>query len=181
MNYKLDEKENKFRFEKSNLNFAVIGHNEWINFLELESLPKPGIITHSKRSIELPAGGGSVIAKRLLELTKGKVHFFTSLGNDYYGKESFKILKGMGLNLHVAWRDIPTRKGFSLIDSKKERSIIIIGERLEPRFNDNLRWEILSEMDGIFITAGDEKLFTKASVFSSLLLSIICFFNSFIL
>ena len=159
---KSDAIENKFRFEKGDLRFAVIGHNEWINFIEVDKLPKPGIISHSKRNMELPAGGGSVIAKTLLELTKGEVHFFTSLGNDYYGKQSHKILQNMGLNLHVAWRNKPTRKGFSLVDAKGERSITIIGERLEPRFKDNLKWDILSKMDGIFITAGDHKLFTIA-------------------
>ena len=159
---KSDAIENKFRFEKGVLRFAVIGHNEWINFLDVDKLPKPGIISHAKRNMEMPAGGGSVIAKTLLELTKGEVHFFTSLGNDYYGKQSHKILQNMGLNLHVAWRNKPTRKGFSLVDAKGERSITIIGERLEPRFKDNLKWDILSKMDGIFITAGDQKLFTIA-------------------
>ena len=159
---KSDSKKNKFRFEKGDLRFAVIGHNEWINFLEVDKLPKPGIISHSKRNMELPAGGGSVIAKTLLELTKGEVHFFTSLGDDYYGKQSHKILENIGLKLHVAWRNKPTRKGFSLIDAKGERSITIVGERLEPEFKDNLEWDILSQMDGIFITAGDQKLFTIA-------------------
>lgn len=149
----------KFDFKKGQLKFAVIGHNEWINFLEVNKLPQPGIISHANKSFELPAGGGTVIAKTLLELTKGEVHFFTSLGNDYFGKQSYQILQNMGLKLHIAWREKPTRKGFSLIDSCKERSITIIGERLEPKSDDNLEWEILSQMDGIFITASDEKLF----------------------
>ena len=159
---KSDAFENKLDFDKSILKLAVIGHNEWINFLEVDNLPEPGIISHAKRSMELPAGGGSVIAKTLLELNKGEVHFFTSLGDDYHGKQSYEILQNMGLTLHVAWRNKPTRKGFSLIDSKKERSITIIGERLEPRFDDFLEWGILAEMDGIFITAGDQELFTLA-------------------
>ena len=58
------EKKNKFeeyKFKKGNLNFAVVGHIEWINFLRVDKLPKPGIISHSKKSIEYPAGGGSII------------------------------------------------------------------------------------------------------------------------
>ena len=38
----------------------------------------------------------------------------------------------MGIKLHVAWRDKPTRRGFSLIDSQGERAITVIGERLAP-------------------------------------------------
>ena len=152
----------KYKFKKGNLKFAVIGHVEWINFLEVDQLPKAGIISHSKRSQECPAGGGSVIAKMLRELTNNEVHFYTSLGNDYYGEKSFKILEGMGIILHVAWRNIPTRKGFSLIDSEGERSITIIGDRLAPNHKDKLDWSILKNMDGIFITAADEELFKKS-------------------
>jgi len=159
---------NDYKFKKSNLNFAVVGHLEWINFLKVDKLPKPGIISHSEESIEYPAGGGTVIAKTLSELTNNQVHFFTSLGNDYYGEQSFKILSNYGMNLHVAWRDKPTRRGFSLIDSKGERSITVIGERLAPTYKDKLDWNIFEKMDGIFITASDSEIFKKARIAHSL-------------
>ncbi len=152
----------KNKYIKGNLKFAVIGHIEWINFLKVDLLPEPGIITHAKTSLELPAGGGALIAKTLYELSNNEIHFFTSLGRDYYGEKSFDFFKKIGINLHVAWRSETTRKGFSLIDKKGERSITIIGKRLAPSFNDDLDWEILRDMDGIFITAGDNNLFKKA-------------------
>ena len=155
-------KNKDFKFVKGNLKFAVIGHIEWINFIEVDQLPQPGLISHSKRSLEYPAGGGSVIAKRLSELTNSKVHFYTALGHDFYGKQCLNILENMGIKLHVAWRDQPTRKGFSLTDSEGERSITIIGERLSPNHNDNLDWNTLNEMDGIFITAADKELLKKS-------------------
>ena len=161
----IENKNNLFsknKYTKGNLKFAVIGHIEWMNFLKVDLLPKPGIITHAKTSLELPAGGGALIAKTLYELSNNEIHFFTSLGKDYYGEKSFDFFKKIGINLHVAWRSEPTRKGFSLIDKKGERSITIIGKRLAPSFNDDLDWEILRDMDGIFITAGDNNLFKKA-------------------
>jgi len=139
-----------------------LGHIEWISFLKVDQLPKPGIISHSNNSYDMPAGGGSVIAKTLTELSKNEVHFFTSLGNDFYGKQSYKILKDMGINLHVAWRNKPTRKGFSLIDKTGERSITVIGERLEPNLKDKLNWSILEKMDGVFLTAGDISLLIES-------------------
>ena len=157
-----------YKFKKGNLNFAVVGHVEWINFLKVDQLPKPGVISHSEKSIEYPAGGGSVIAKTLSELTNNQVHFFTSLGNDYYGEQSFKILSNYGIRLHVAWRDKPTRKGFSLIDSNGERSITVIGERLAPTYKDKLDWNLFEKMDGIFITASDSEIFKKARIADSL-------------
>ena len=152
----------KIKYVKGNLKFAVIGHIEWINFLKVDLLPKPGIISHAKKSIELPAGGGALIAKTLHELSNNEIHFFTSLGKDYYGEKSFEFFEKIGIKVHVAWRSEATRKGFSLIDNKGERSITIIGKRLAPSYKDNLDWNILSDMDGVFITAGDYNLFRKA-------------------
>ena len=148
--------ENKYL--KGNLKFAVIGHIEWINFLKVDVLPKPGIISHAKKSLEFPAGGGALIAKTLFELTNNEIHFFTSLGKDYFGEKSFEFFDNLGIKLHIAWRSESTRKGFSLIDNQGERSITIIGKRLAPSSNDNLDWNILSKMDGIFMTAGDSRL-----------------------
>ena len=149
-------------FKKGCLKFAVIGHVEWINFLMVDSLPNAGGISHANKSFEEVAGGGAVIAKTLKELTYNEVHFFTSLGRDYYGDRSFKALKSLGLKVHVAWREFPTRKGFSLIDNNGDRAITIIGDRLSPKHQDNLNWNILNEVDGIFITAGDKELFMKS-------------------
>ena len=159
-------KDNKFT--KGNLNFAVVGHVEWINFLKVDALPKPGIISHSEKSIEYPAGGGSVISVTLSELTNAQVHFFTSLGNDFYGEQCFNILSNMGIKLHVAWRDKPTRRGFSLIDCDGDRSITVIGERLAPAYKDNLDWNLLEKMDGIFVTASDSEIFKKARIAKTL-------------
>ena len=153
---------NTFELKKGNLNFAVIGHIEWINFLKVDNLPQPGIISHAEKSFEIPAGGGTVIAKTLNDLTNNQVHFFTSLGQDYFGKKSYQILNEMGMNLHVAWREKATRRGFSLIDKRGERSITVIGERLEPCLNDQLEWEILKDMDGVFVTAGDVNVLKEA-------------------
>jgi len=158
-------KDNKFedyKHKKGNLNFAVIGHVEWINFLKVDQLPIPGVISHSKKSHEYPAGGGSIIAKTLSELTLNQIHFFTALGNDDYGKKCFNILSKMGIKVHVAWRDKPTRRGFSLIDSQGERAITVIGQRLAPNHKDNFEWNILKKMDGIFITASDSEIFKMA-------------------
>ena len=157
-----------YKFLKGNLKFAVIGHIEWINFIKVDQLPKPGLISHSKESLEYPAGGGSVIAKRLRELTHSEVHFFTALGNDSYGNKCLNILQNMGIKLHVAWRNKPTRKGFSVIDSEGERSILIIGDRLAPTHKDNLDWNILNDMDGIFITAADKEIFKKSRIAKTL-------------
>ncbi len=90
-------------------------------------------------------------------LSKNPVHFFTSLGNDQAGRESYERLKKLGLKLYVSWREKPTRKGISFVDSRGERAITVIGERLQPESKDNLPWNLLNNFDGVFITATDSK------------------------
>tara|TARA_B100000073_G_C23736163_1_gene572230 strand:- start:963 stop:1841 length:879 start_codon:yes stop_codon:yes gene_type:complete len=148
---------------KENLKFAVIGHTEWITFLEVEKMPSPGLITHAKQNLELPAGGGTIIARTLAELNN-EVHFFTSLGRDFYGNKSLELLEEIGLKLHIQWSEKPTRKGFSLVDQDGDRSITIFGDRLNPQSSDKLEWDLLDDMDGIFITAADDILIRRARV-----------------
>ena len=164
----INNKFEDYKFKKGNLNFAVVGHIEWINFLKVDQFPKQGVISHAENSLEYPAGAGAIIAKRLSELSLNQIHFFTALGNDDYGEKCFNILSNMGIKLHVGWREKPTRRGFSLIDSLGERAITVIGERLAPNHKDNLEWNILEKMDGIFITASDPEIFKMARAASTL-------------
>jgi ribokinase len=64
-------------------------------------------------------------------------------------------LEGLGLDMHVAWRDAPTRRGITFIDGSGERTITVIGERLVPAASDPLPWGILAGLDGVFVTASD--------------------------
>ena len=144
------------------LKLAVLGHVEWISFLEVDNIPKPGMISHAKEQIEEPAGGGSVVAVKMASIKKNEVHFFTSLGRDDLGEKSFKRLTDLGVKLSVAWRDLPTRRGISLVDENGDRAITVIGERLEPKGSDDLPWDIFKDFDGVFITAGDSKAISYA-------------------
>ena len=151
----------------SKLKLAVVGHVEWMTFLEVDAIPKPGIISHSKICLEEPAGGGALAAVRISNLIKNQVHFFTSLGKDSIGKKSYQRLQELGLKLHVAWREEPTRKGISFVDIKGERAITVIGKRLQPLGKDLLPWDSLCEFDAVFVTAADSqaiKLCRKADL-----------------
>ena len=76
------EKNNKvedYKFKKGNLNFAVVGHVEWINFLKVDHLPKPGVISHSEKSLEYPAGSGSIITMFRYGLFFWTIYFRTHI------------------------------------------------------------------------------------------------------
>jgi ribokinase len=136
------------------LQMAVVGHVEWVEFLWVDHLPAPGEIIRASKSLQQPAGGGAVIAAQMAKLV-GSAQFFTALGRDELGERAQAELQALGLELHVAWRDAPTRRAVTFIDSDGERTITVIGERLSPTAADPLPWERLAQCDGVFITAAD--------------------------
>jgi len=139
------------------LKLAVVGHVEWVTFMAVEQLPKPGRIGHASRFLEEPAGGGAVVAVQLAKLLKQEIHFFTALGKDDFGYKSQHRLEELGLKTSVAWRATPTRRAISLVDACGERAITVIGERLQPTAQDSLPWDDLNKFDGVFVTATDSK------------------------
>ena len=151
----MDYPQNRLNAPFTDLKLAVVGHVEWMSFVAVENLPKAGSICHASDFREEAAGGGAVAAVQLARLTKQKVMFFTALGRDAVGEKAAARLQELGLDLHVAWRDAPTRKGISFVDSAAERTITVIGERLAPLGSDPLPWNLISECDGVFVTATD--------------------------
>jgi len=150
-------------FSLPKLKLAVIGHIEWVTFLKVDQLPIAGEISHAKDYFEEAAGGAAVAAVQMARLTNEPVDLITSLGKDNNGEKCYERLIKLGLNLKVAWREKPTRKGISLISKDGERAITVIGERLQPIASDDLPWSDMKNYDGIFITATDKEGIRLAS------------------
>ena len=145
---------------------AVVGHIESVEFLAVDRWPQPGCISHAQQRLEEPAGAGAVIAVQLAKLLDRPVHFFTALGRDLVGEACVQRLQERGVEVHVAWRDGPTRRGISLVggvgDGSGDRAITVIGDRLTPVLSDPLPWDVLQQCDGAFITAADAALVQAA-------------------
>ncbi|MEA2445744.1 MAG: ribokinase [Thermoleophilales bacterium] len=133
---------------------AVVGHVEWMEFVEVAEVPRPGEIVTARAAFAEPCGGGGVTAVQLARLAGGAL-FFTSLGDDELGHRAKRRLEELGLTVHVAWRDAPTRRGFTFLDDDGERTITVIGERHAPHGEDDLPWDELRDVDGCFLTAAD--------------------------
>jgi ribokinase len=140
---------------------AVVGHVEWVQFLRVERMPASGDILHVLEYWEEPAGGGPGAAVQLAKLA-GSCEFFTALGDDELGHRSLEELKKRGLGVHTAWRTEPQRRAVTFIDTRGERSISIIGERLNPARADALPWDELSEIHALYFTAGDDDVLRAA-------------------
>jgi ribokinase len=140
----------------------VIGHVEWIDFVRVESVPKPGDIVHATETWAEAAGGGAVAAVQLANLGC-ETSFFTALGDDELGHRSQNELASRGVLLHVAWVQRPQRRGVTYVDAAGERTITVIGEKHHPRGEDeSLPWEELRRSDCVYFTAGDVDALLKA-------------------
>ena len=136
------------------MDFAVVGHVEWVEFARVAQVPRAGEVVHAGAGWEEPAGGGAVVAVALARLA-GAAQLFTALGDDDLGRRARTRLEALGVEVHAATRSAPTRRALTLIDDAGERTIITLGERLEPAGGDDLPWERLAAADGVFFTAGD--------------------------
>jgi ribokinase len=149
---------------------AVVGHVEWVDFVPVEALPRPGEILHAEGAFARAAGGGGVVAVVLAEMG-AEVDFYCALGRDALGGAAESELARRGVRVHVAWRDAPTRRALTLLDAAGERTIITLGDRLAPVASDGLPWERVHGADAAFVTAGDSRAIEHARQASVLVAS----------
>lgn len=142
---------------------AVVGHIEWVDFLPVGRLPHAGEITHAEGAFARAAGGGGVVAGVLAELG-ATVDLFCALGRDEAGRAAVAQLEERHVRVHAAWRGQPTRRAVTLLERTGERTIITIGPRLQPSGADELEWGRLTEVDGVYFTAGDRAAAEHARV-----------------
>lgn len=140
---------------------AVVGHVEWVTFGLVDRVPRAGEIVNASETWDEPAGGGAVAAVQLAKLA-GACDLFTAVGDDEIGELSERGLTSLGLTVHAAIRDDKTRRAVALIDHGNERTIMTLGERLEPRGDDPFPWDRLDGADLAYVTAGDPEAFAAA-------------------
>jgi ribokinase len=142
---------------------AVVGHVEFVEFLPVPRFPRPGEVINAGDGF-LRAGGGGSVAATVLAGLDADVDFFCALGRDDDGRTALAELEDRGVRVHVAWREEPTRRATTLLDPGGERTIITIGERLEPCGDDELDWDLLRTVSAVYFTAGDAAALARARV-----------------
>lgn len=133
---------------------AVVGHVEWVDFLRVAQLPVRGEVQPAERE-SIHAGGGAVVAAAVLAGLGAEVDFFCAVGSDANGDAAVAELARRGIRVHAARRSGPTRQVLTLLDHTGERTIITLGERIQPRGGDELNWDRLDGAAGVYFTAGD--------------------------
>jgi ribokinase len=66
------------------------------------------------------------------------------------------------ITVHAARRSQASRFVFTMLDDGGERTIITVGERLQPAGADPLPWPRLADADGVYFTAGDDAALAHA-------------------
>ncbi|MGH2808163.1 MAG: PfkB family carbohydrate kinase [Actinomycetota bacterium] len=143
------------------MNLAVVGHVEWVEFIRVEDMPVTGEIVHALEWWEEPGGGGAGAAGQLAKLA-GSATFFTALGADDLATRTIDRLAAMGVTVHAAIREVPSRRAVTHVDAAGERTISVLGERLAPHGDDSLPWDVLGEADAVYFTAGDADALRRA-------------------
>ncbi len=132
---------------------AVVGHVEWIEFARADAVPASGAIAHAADPWEEVGGGGAVAAVQLAKLAGG-CDLFTRLGDDPLGARAGERLEALGVTVHAEHRGA-TRRALTLVEPRGERTIVTLGERLEPQRLDPLPWHELAASGAAYYTAGD--------------------------
>jgi ribokinase len=144
------------------VNVAVVGHVEWIEFVRVEHVPRPGEIVRALETWEEAAGGGAVAAVQLVNLGCD-VTLYTALGRDELGRRARKQLEERGVVVRATTVDAPHRRGFTYVDSSGERTITILGEKLVPSGGDGaLPWEELAGTAAAYFVSGDVEALRRA-------------------
>lgn len=138
----------------SSVRVAVVGHVEWVEFLRVDHVPVAGEIVHGEPMLQVAAGGGGVAAVQLARWADGCV-LFTVFGDDELGHRAHAELRARGVDVRAAFRPRPQRRGVTLVDAQRERTIIILGERMNPHAADPLPWDELASIDAVYVTGGD--------------------------
>lgn len=133
---------------------GVVGHMEWVDFLRVDHLPVRGEVQRARREFA-HAGGGAVVAAAVLAELGAEVDYFCAVGADADGDAAIRDLTERGISVHAARRDTGTRQVLTLLDRDGERTIVTLGERLQPTGADALDWHRLDGADGVYLTAGD--------------------------
>jgi ribokinase len=136
------------------MRLAVVGHLEWVDFVDVDHVPAPGEIIYGTPVASVAAGGGAVAAVALARWGAESL-FFTSFGNDELGTRARAELVARGVTLHAMTRDTPQRRAVTLVDAQRERSIIVTGVRHVAHGDDPLPWHELAQCAAVYITGGD--------------------------
>ncbi len=133
------------------MRLAVVGHVEWVEFLEVDGPVTAGAIRHgTSRGLEA-AGGGGVAVVDMARMV-GTSTLFTGVGSDALGTRVAEALGAHGVEVVAAVQDGPHRRAVTLVEPGGERTIVVVGEAQAARELDPACFD---GVDGVYFCKGD--------------------------
>lgn len=139
---------------------GVVGHVEWVTHA-LGEVPSRGAIADLTDPLEEPAGGGGVAAAAVAR-ANGACLLFTALGDDANASHAATRLGGMHIEVAAATRAAAQTPVLSITGGDGERTIMVIGDRLQARGDDPLPWTRMSGLDGLYYAGEDPSVLSRA-------------------
>ncbi|MDP3217445.1 MAG: sugar kinase, partial [Deltaproteobacteria bacterium] len=142
------------RIASTPLRIAVVGHVEFVTLGRVEATPRAGEIAHLQDPRDFPGGGGGIA---FYQMVRGptEVHLFTAFGGDEAGAWVAAEVARTGASVHAARRAGPHTRDVVMVTPEGERTIVVVGEPLQPRGDDALPWGLLASCDAAYFTAQD--------------------------
>jgi ribokinase len=142
------------------MQFAVVGHVEWVTFLPVDRPPLPGAILRAANGWTEPAGGGGVAVAELARLAH-RATLFTAVGHDARGAAIRGSMAALNVNVIGPTRPIDHRTAITLIDPSAERTIVVVGP-VQQIHGSELPNDAFVDTDGVYFCKGDEEAVRKA-------------------
>ena len=135
---------------------VIVGHVEWVTHA-LGTLPARGHIADLTDPLGEPAGGGGVAAAAAARLG-ARVRLLTALGNDERARRAEAELTRRGIEIAAAQRDVPQTPALTIAHRDGERTIMVVGPRLQALAADRLHDAALGDAVAAYYTGEDPEL-----------------------
>lgn len=132
---------------------GVVGHVEWVTHV-LGRVPDAGDIVDLADPLAEPAGGGGVAAAAVARIS-GSALLVTALGDDGAARQTEDLLRARGVEVLAARRDAPQTPVLSITSPGGERTIMVVGPRLQARAGDPLPWHWLGGLRSVYYAGED--------------------------
>jgi len=135
---------------------VIVGHVEWVTHA-LGAVPGRGHIADLHDAFDEPAGGGGVAAAAAAR-EGAHATLVTALGRGGSADRAREMLVARGVHVVAAHRDAPQTPVLTVTEPDGERTIMVIGERLQARSDDQLHGSAFAGAAGAYYTGEDPEL-----------------------
>jgi len=141
---------------------VIVGHVEWVTHA-LGTLPGRGHIADLHSAFDEPAGGGGVAAAAAAR-EGADVTLVTALGRGSAADRALEVLTTRGVRVVAARRDAAQTPVLTITEPDGERTIMVVGQRLQARMDDAIHHAALHGAAAAYYTGEDPRLLADLRV-----------------